>query len=104
MSKQYTFKTTRRTSYLEEVLDALPSQDRSEFIRCALSSYLGTQPTPIVIPNPVTSHISVPNVSPCPTVVTQQQPVQKIDPPTIELVGEDKDEVDFDSKLNNLYD
>lgn len=36
MGKQYTFKTTRDTEWLEPILDELPSQDRSRTIRMAL--------------------------------------------------------------------
>lgn len=33
MSKQYTFKTTRYTEWMEEILDNISNQDRSRFIR-----------------------------------------------------------------------
>lgn len=41
MPKQYTFKTTKYTTWLEGFLDSLPSNERSEFIRGAIMEKLG---------------------------------------------------------------
>lgn len=40
MSKQYTFKTTKSTLWLENVLDSMGSRERSEFIRSAIIHHL----------------------------------------------------------------
>lgn len=42
MPRQYTFKTTRRTTYLEEVLNNVDGHDRSAFIREMLTLGLQT--------------------------------------------------------------
>lgn len=45
MGKQYTFKTTKNTEWLEDVLNNMSGRERSEFIRAAIISYL-TKTTP----------------------------------------------------------
>lgn len=40
MGKQYTFKTTKDTEWLQSVLDSMNSRERSEFIRSAIIAQL----------------------------------------------------------------
>lgn len=37
MGRQYSFKTTRRTTYLDDVLGSIPIKDRSEVLRQAVT-------------------------------------------------------------------
>lgn len=37
MGRQYSFKTTRRTEYLDDVLYGIPTKDRSELLRQAIT-------------------------------------------------------------------
>jgi len=40
MTKQYTFKTTKETSWIEEILDRMDMGDRSKFIRTCITTVL----------------------------------------------------------------
>lgn len=116
MGKQYSFKTTRRTSYLEPILDEIDRQDRSEVIRQAV--ILGFIQMGKLDPSmiPMLGLLKMePMVHKSPTIVPQKvdespttvaQTSDKIEPSIeapeiieIESVGED-----LESKLNNIYD
>ena len=102
MPKQYTFKTTKSTSYIEEILDNLGSSERSDFIRNAILSYASPQ-------NNVTqmSHKSNTNVSQMshPTYDEPYVPVkhnkEPISSPEIQVIKEEA--MDLDAVLNKLY-
>jgi hypothetical protein len=49
MSKRYIFRTTRETSFLEAILDAVAEKDRAKYIRELLIKGLGISPTPSVV-------------------------------------------------------
>ena len=116
MGKQYSFKTTRRTGYLEDLLDEIPKKDRSEAIRQAvilgflqmgklkpdmvpMTGVAKVEPMPHKSPTIVTQTLDE-----SPTKVTQlSDKIEPISEPPMMVEVEGVDE-DLDAKLSNLYD
>lgn len=103
MGKQYTFKTTRDTAWLEPVLDGLTGKERSATIRSALTLYFDNVRPAVT----QTSHVT-PDV---PLVVSHrdgQTMVEKGNTPTewtpspIDEPEIEAQEADLDSVLDNL--
>ena len=131
MSKQYTFKTTRDTEWIEPILDGLPPSDRSRTIRMALMLLFDNQRPAVTQVTPVSQQVTpevtqvtqkdTPKVEPKVSqpkikVVPKDTPnlealyldsnkvdYHEFDEPVIEAIGDDPD-VDLDAKLNNLFD
>lgn len=120
MPKQYTFKTTRDTDWLEPVLDRLPAKERSRYIRMALCLLFDNARPAVTLGQTFVP----PTVTPSETLVPEVRPVEllnyvvterngqtmvekgnkatewvKHDEPTFEALDED-----LDSKLDNLFD
>jgi hypothetical protein len=110
LPKQYTFKTTRQTSWMDSILEAVDSRDRSSFIRDMIE--LGMRATNIQGVPPLKTYTGVTNVLPlcdkcvtnepqmsdnCVTNVTHEAPV-----PDDEVIFEEK-EIDFESILDSMY-
>jgi hypothetical protein len=95
-SKQYTFKTTRDTEWLEDILDSLPPQYRSEFIRAHLIQGInGTAPKQTL------TRVDIPEVRhTSDTHLTDERQTSVRQDPTMKL--EYHEEVDLDSKLDNM--
>lgn len=92
LPKQYTFKTTRHTEWMEEHLDSLPPSERSRFIRAAIADALGQGD--IVrqyVPKSVKSSKKVTQSDPTPT-----------DAPVFGEGIEDDTVLDLESKLDNM--
>lgn len=48
LGRRYIFRTTRETSWLEGILDAVEEKDRAKYIRELIIKGLGINPTPVV--------------------------------------------------------
>ena len=96
MPKQYTFKTTRHTAWMEEHLDSLPPSERSRFIRAAIADALEQDD----IVRQYVSKSSEVILSPS-KKVTQSDPTPMEEPLFGEGIVDDTEE-DLESKLNNL--
>ncbi len=109
MPKQYNFKTTRATEWMEEVLDNLPPSERSRFIRTAIMKHLGREDDILRwVPKEHKERQKDTKLDVKPVVgnlefIAKIPKKPRIDEPTIEAKIEAKD-VDLDSKLNNLFD
>lgn len=91
MPKQYTFKTTRATEWMESHLDSLPPSERSRFIRQAIADAIGSdKTTPSVT-------LSVPQVE------HKVTPTPEVHTPDDEPLFQAK-ELDLESKLGSLFD
>ena len=116
MGKQYTFKTTRDTQWLEPLLDALQSNERSKTMREALTLYFDdqrpavtrgqTKVTPKETPR---VPLEVPKVTPKEdlfkyekTVSTKIVDMGQLTFPSIEEPTIESTEVDLESTLDNL--
>lgn len=96
MPKQYTFKTTRATDWLEEHLDSLPPSERSRFIRSAISDKL-TKDDNIRQDNTLSYQ-----------KVTQKEtkvdfPTLQTSPPPMEEGIIEEDVESLESKLDSIY-
>lgn len=100
--RQYTFKTTVDTEWIEEHLEKLPKRARSEFIRNCIISQLESGEKSHM------SHVSHKEVTP---KVTHEEKVHEATPwtpspeDTSDLFGEGEvthEEIDLDKALDNL--
>ena len=93
MGKQYTFKTTRDTQWLEPLLDALASNERSMTIRESLTLYFDDQRPAVTRQTQITQKVT-PKV---PLEVLKELPKVTHNKPMFEAI-----EVDLESTLDNL--
>lgn len=109
MPKQYTFKTTKSTEWMEEVLDNLPSSERSRFIRFALELALQEREDSLQIDSSLP--IMKQRVTPKRTEKVTQGNTEKSDKIT-QAILDDSDlfsvkigdkSIDLDNVLDNLY-
>lgn len=102
MPKQYTFRTTKDTHWLETILDGKDRDERSGFIRDMIALGIRASGHPLSMKKEVTritshemrntSHVDL-HMPATPTVVE----------PIIQVMDEKVDDVDLDSKLDSLY-
>jgi len=122
MAKQYSFKTTRRTQHLEQVLESVPKKDRSEFIREMLTKgiqssgyWVGSSPTQSLLsvslePQTVNKGETkedkeVTNETPkVDQSITKEDKGNTNEPPSPPLFSVIEEEDDLEEKLDNLYD
>ena len=114
MGKQYTFKTTRDTQWLEPLLDALQSNERSKTMREALTLYFDDQRpavtrgqtkvtpketprVPLEVPKVTPREHTIPLGNGYYEVPNKATPYTPFPEPTIEST-----EVDLESTLDNL--
>lgn len=100
LSKQYTFKSTRKTEWIEALLDAMGKGEKSDYIReCFILGHqhmIGINKTP----KPETPIYKPKNISEYIPIVAEN-----IDEPDMEITGEvECNMVDLESKLNSMYD
>lgn len=103
MSKQYTFKTTRHTEWMENILDSIPFNDRSMMIREFLSlgmkaKGMKTEPVSQMSFIPLTNDQSITEESQ--TKVTQKTEDTSMQEFVIEEIEEDVDLEELDRRLN----
>jgi hypothetical protein len=122
MAKQYSFKTTRRTQQLEEVLERVPKKDRSEFIREMLikgmevsGHWEQSSPTPSLLSVslvPPTEDKGVTKEDESITIeapkadqsITKEDKGSSKEAPSPPLFSVIEEEDDLEEKLDNLYD
>lgn len=126
MGKQYTFKTTRRTTYLDDAINNIPKKDRSELLRQAVTigliqmgvldekqlSFLDS----FIRQTADNSNTKVTQRSDKETTIVEQMSYESptfveqkthesltFDPPVMDTVGSvDESSVDLDTKLDNF--
>ena len=120
MGNQYSFKTTRRTTYLDDVMEQVPKKDRSETLRQAVTLgfiQMGLLSKDTVTPLGVTIVEQTSNKSP--TIVPQtldespmfveqtvnERPTIATPPPSIKKVEGTGDNLDDAlDKMGQMYD
>lgn len=96
LAKQYTFRTTRETNWLDDILMGVPSKDRARFIRKLIISGLWATSN-----ESQTEHKPKSNESHLEDKLESNVIPLETPPPPMEEGVEDT-EIDLDSKLNNL--
>lgn len=89
MSKRYTFRITRKTQWLEDVIESIEKKDQSDFIREMVIAGLRT-----------TNQVSVVSQTFVPSVSPERQPNDRhLADKRQTLVKKDE----LDDKLDNMY-
>jgi hypothetical protein len=100
LPKQYSFKTTRATEWMEEVLDSLPPSERSRFVREAIHYFLSKKKDKEEQRNTFNDKVEQTKTTndkerPSQPKHTTEEPVS---------IGKGVEEVvDFNNMLDNLY-
>ncbi|WP_144510022.1 hypothetical protein [Bacillus sp. FJAT-22090] len=97
MAKQYTFRTTRETKWLDDILMEVPTKDRARFIRKLIISGLWATSNELQLEDKPKSNELLTEVKPKSNIA----PLDISPPPPTEEGIEDT-EIDLDSKLNSL--